>query len=53
MYVIQADMHNSLFGSSSWSFVGVPIRKDDTEVMVLVWKCEKFSNEGKNFFNSS
>ena len=36
MYVIQAYMHNDLFGSPPWSFVGVPIRKDDIEVMVPV-----------------
>ena len=49
MYVIQAYMYNNLFGSSPWSYFGVPIRKDDIEVMVLVWKCEKFSNEVKIF----
>ena len=29
-------MCNNLFCSSPWSIVGIPLRKDDIEVMVLV-----------------
>jgi len=40
-------MHNRLFSLSPLSIVGIPLRKDDIELIVLVWKCETFSNNVK------